>query len=102
MTEDLRPGNPLEEFGPFGRSLFQASRALAIFGGLTFAALVAMSLVSIVGRKPWSAPVPGDVEVLQMCSALAAASFLACCHLMRIGRHRRARSSSSPPTVATR
>lgn len=83
MEENREPSNPLAEFGPVGRALFQAARALAIFGGLTFSALVAMSIVSIVGRKLWSAPVPGDVEVLQMTAAFASASFFSYCHLMR-------------------
>jgi TRAP-type mannitol/chloroaromatic compound transport system permease small subunit len=77
------PANPLAEFGPAGRALYHASRALAIFGGVTFSALVAMSIVSIVGRKIASAPVPGDVEVLQMTAAFASASFFAYCHMVR-------------------
>jgi TRAP-type C4-dicarboxylate transport system permease small subunit len=57
------------------------SRAAAVAGGLVFVALVAMSIVSIVGRKLASAPVPGDVELLQVCSAFAASAFFAHCHL---------------------
>jgi TRAP-type C4-dicarboxylate transport system permease small subunit len=84
MQEQWEPANnPLAEFGPVGRALFHASRALAIFGGVTFSALVVMEIISIVGRKLWSAPVPGDVEVLQMTAAFASASFFAYCHLMR-------------------
>src|SRR5438045_6814573 len=70
-------------FGPFGRLLLRASRGLAIAGGLVFVGLVAMEIVSIVGRKLFSAPVPGDVEVLQMCAAFASAAFFAYCHLAR-------------------
>ena len=62
--------------------LLQASRALAIAGGLVFVALVAMEIVSIVGRKLFSWTVPGDVEVLQMCAAFASATFFAYCHLV--------------------
>ena len=36
-----------------------------------------MSIVSISGRKLFSAPVPGDVEMLQMCAAFASSSFFA-------------------------
>ena len=68
-------------FGPAGRALLFAARQLAIAGGLVFVALVAMSLVSIVGRKLFSWPVPGDVEVLQMCAAFASSTFFAWCHL---------------------
>ena len=52
-TEENEPGpaDPLAEFGPVGRALFRASRALAIFGGITFSALVAMSIVSIMASE---------------------------------------------------
>lgn len=72
-----RPG-----FGPAGHALLAASRALAIGGGLVFVLLVAMSVASIVGRKLASAPVPGDVEILQMTAAFACAAFFAYCHLV--------------------
>jgi len=72
---------PQASFGPAGRALFALSKALAIAGGLVFVALVGMSIVSIVGRKLASAPVPGDVELLQVCAAFASASFFAYCHL---------------------
>ncbi|NDP41729.1 MAG: TRAP transporter small permease [Aromatoleum sp.] len=70
-----------DRFGPGGRLLLITSKYLAIAGGLVFVGLVVMSIVSIVGRKLFSWPVPGDVEVLQMCTAFAAASFFAFCHL---------------------
>jgi len=72
---------PMTDFGPFGRKLLALSKAAAIAGGLVFVALVAMSIVSIVGRKLVSAPVPGDVELLQVCSAFASSAFFAYCHL---------------------
>jgi TRAP-type C4-dicarboxylate transport system permease small subunit len=58
-----------------------ACKLSAFLGGLVFVAIVAMSIISIVGRKLWSAPVPGDVEMLQMAAAFASASFFAYCHL---------------------
>src|SRR5205085_7234546 len=72
----------LMELGPAGRRLLAASRALALAGGAIFVLLVAMSVVSIVGRKLFSMPVPGDVELLQMTAACACACFFAYCHLM--------------------
>uniref|UniRef100_UPI003340681C TRAP transporter small permease n=1 Tax=Castellaniella defragrans TaxID=75697 RepID=UPI003340681C len=68
-------------FGPFGRALLLASKLLAALGGLAFVGLVIMSLISIVGRKLFSAPVPGDMEVLMMVAAAASATFFAYCHL---------------------
>jgi TRAP-type C4-dicarboxylate transport system permease small subunit len=68
-------------FGPAGRALRTVCKWSAIGGGLLFVALVVMSIVSIVGRKVASAPVPGDVELLQLCAAVAASTFFAWCHL---------------------
>jgi TRAP-type C4-dicarboxylate transport system permease small subunit len=74
---------PTLPFGPLGRQLMLACKVAAVAGTLVFTALVGMSIVSITGRKLWSAPVPGDVELLQICSAFAAATFFAYCHLNR-------------------
>jgi TRAP-type C4-dicarboxylate transport system permease small subunit len=74
--------NPLG-FGRTGQLLLAACKVAAIAGAAVFTALVVMSIVSITGRKIWSTPVPGDVELLQVCSAFAAASFFAYCHLSR-------------------
>jgi TRAP-type mannitol/chloroaromatic compound transport system permease small subunit len=38
--------------------------------------------VSIDGRKLFALPVPGDVEMLQMCAAFASSAFFAYCHLV--------------------
>jgi len=70
------------DLGAAGRILLIVTKAVAIAGGLVFVALVAMEIVSIVGRKVFSAPVPGDVEILQMCAAFASATFFAYCHLI--------------------
>lgn len=75
------PRPPIESFGVVGRWLFTATQASAIFGGLVFVLIVAMSIINIVGRKLWSMPVAGDVEMLQMGAAFASASFFAYCHL---------------------
>jgi TRAP-type C4-dicarboxylate transport system permease small subunit len=84
MQEPVAPpdlARALPGFGPWGHRLLAASRAAALAGALVFVALVLLSIVSIVGRKLAAAPVPGDVEILQMCAAFACASFFALCHL---------------------
>jgi TRAP-type C4-dicarboxylate transport system permease small subunit len=63
------------------RLLDHVATVFAMLGGLTFCALVAMSIVSIVGRKLFSAPVQGDVELMQMGAAVGAAAFLPLCEL---------------------
>ena len=70
-------------FGPAGRFLLALSKYVAISGGLVFVAIVAMEIVSIVGRKLFSWTVPGDVELLQMGAAFASAAFFAYCHMVR-------------------
>lgn len=81
LPSALTPASEPVVHGPYGRALRATARALALAGGLVFVGLVGMSIVSIVGRKLASAPVPGDVELLQMCAAFASASFFAWCHL---------------------
>ena len=82
LPHDESP-DPFVQFGPGGMALLSVCKTAAVAGALVFTGLVVMSVVSITGRKLWSAPVPGDVELLQMCSAFAAASFFAYCHLIR-------------------
>ena len=53
----------------------------AMAGGLVFVALVIMSIVSIVGRKLFSHPIEGDMELLMMGAAIGSAAFLPVCEL---------------------
>ena len=81
MSEPSMAVEPSLPESAFGRPLRAACRWSAIGGAMIFVAIVVMSVVSITGRKLFSAPVPGDVEMLQMCAAFASASFFAWCHL---------------------
>lgn len=63
------------------RALVLASKGFAITGGLGFIGMVSMSLVSVVGRKLWSAPINGDVEIVQVVTAVAAAALVPYCTL---------------------
>lgn len=63
------------------RVLTRAATGLAMSGGFIFCALIAMSIVSIVGRKLFSSPVQGDVELMQMGAAVGAAAFLPICEM---------------------
>lgn len=65
----------------FGTLLLSLSRTLALAGGALFIFLIAMSLVSIVGRKLFAMPVPGDLEMMQMGAAVAAATFFPYCQM---------------------
>lgn len=72
-----------QSLGPWGRRLHALTRWFAIGGGLIFIGLVVMSLVSIIGRKIAATPVPGDIEVMQMGTAIASAAMLAYCEMER-------------------
>ena len=61
---------------PAGRVLYALSRLFALAGGLVLVALTLMSLVSIAGRALFSAPLPGDYELVQVGSAIVIAAFL--------------------------
>jgi TRAP-type C4-dicarboxylate transport system permease small subunit len=50
-------------------------------GGLVFVAIVLMSIVSIVGRKLFAAPIEGDMEMLMMGAAVGSAAFLPICEI---------------------
>lgn len=63
------------------RVLHRAASWLAMAGGFVFCALIVMSIFSIVGRKLFSSPVQGDVELMQMGAAVGAAAFLPLCEL---------------------
>jgi TRAP-type C4-dicarboxylate transport system permease small subunit len=69
--------------GPWERRLHGLTRAFAVAGGMGFIALVLMSLVSIIGRKIAAAPIPGDIEIMQMGGAVAAAAMLPFCEMER-------------------
>lgn len=51
----------------------------ALAGGGLFCAIALMSIVSILSRKLFNAPIQGDVELLQMGAAVGAATFLPLC-----------------------
>jgi TRAP-type C4-dicarboxylate transport system permease small subunit len=63
------------------RLLRRLSVGFAVAGGVIVLTMIAMSLVSLVGRKLFSAPIPGDIELLQMLIAVAVASFLPLCEM---------------------
>ncbi len=77
--ELINQRDPVEHF------LVIYGRLMAISGGLLFVALIAMSLVSIIGRKLGFGGVNGDIELMQAGTAVAATAFLPYCTLL--GEH---------------
>lgn len=85
--------------GRFGHALYLTCKAFSLFGGCVFVALTAMSLVSIVGRKLFNMPVPGDLELMQMGCAFASAAFLPYCQMIRGHVRVDFFTSKAPPAV---
>lgn len=70
---------------PLHRFLGPICQGFALAGGLVLVALVTMSLISLVGRKLFAAPIRGDMELMEMGAAIAIAAFLPLCELR--GKH---------------
>lgn len=79
MPHDLVEHDKVEHY------LIMAGKAMAISGGMLFIVLIAMSLVSIIGRKLGYGSVNGDIELMQAGTAVAATAFLPYCTLL--GEH---------------
>jgi TRAP-type C4-dicarboxylate transport system permease small subunit len=99
-------GSAREEAEPTGhhrgptRLLLAVAKAFSLAGGGLFVAMVCLSVVSIVGRKLWSAPVNGDIELLQMGTGVAAAAFFPYCTMM--GEHLRVEFFTAHRSLRTR
>lgn len=62
-------------------ALGRISRWFAVVGGIVVLLVVLMSLVSLIGRKLFSAPIPGDIELLEMAIAVSVTAFLPLCEV---------------------
>lgn len=85
MHDPMGLPHALVERDPVEHYLILAGKAMAVSGGLLFLALIAMSLLSIVGRKLGFGSVNGDIELMQAGTAVAASAFLPYCTLL--GEH---------------
>ncbi|MFC5695365.1 TRAP transporter small permease [Pseudomonas sp. GCM10022186] len=86
MNESLSfDAAPAEGAGLASRALLRTAQGFALGGGFLLLALVAMSLVSIIGRKLFATPIQGDIELVEIGAAVAIAAFLPLCELR--GQH---------------
>lgn len=60
-----------------------ASLALALLGGLALCAAALLTVVSVAGRALFSAPVPGDYEIVEAACAFAVCAALPWCQRRR-------------------
>lgn len=66
-----------------GRVLYDTSRILAIFGGVLLTVIAVMTTVSIIGRKFFNAPIPGDFELVAIGTGICVFAFLPWCQMTR-------------------
>ncbi|MBI1395889.1 MAG: TRAP transporter small permease subunit [Betaproteobacteria bacterium] len=64
-----------------GRALHALSAWTALTGGLVLVAMIALSIVSVLGRWLADSPVQGDFELVQLGCAACVACFLPLCQL---------------------
>lgn len=69
--------------GPLGRALHLVATGVALLGGLVLFALTLLTVISVVGRAAFSAPIPGDFELVELGMAVAIFSFLPYCQIVR-------------------
>jgi TRAP-type C4-dicarboxylate transport system permease small subunit len=62
--------------GPVARLLHVLCVVSAVMGGVVLIAMALMTVVSVIGRAWFSAPILGDVELVQLGIAVCIASFL--------------------------
>jgi TRAP-type C4-dicarboxylate transport system permease small subunit len=66
-----------------GRALYRAATGVAVLGGLVLFALTLLTVISVVGRAAFSAPIPGDFELVELGMAVAIFAFLPYCQIVR-------------------
>lgn len=79
MNESLSFPSTPQHAGFLRRALDITTRTFALAGGLILVGLINMSLVSIIGRKLFSTPIRGDMEIMEVGAAVAIAAFLPLC-----------------------
>ncbi|GAB4178675.1 MAG: hypothetical protein OHK0024_16820 [Thalassobaculales bacterium] len=80
---DRAAGEGAAAGGAAGRLIEAVSAGLAVAGGLVLVAILLASIASILGRALFSAPIPGDFELVEIGCAVAVFSFLPWCQLRR-------------------
>lgn len=63
--------------------IVQLARGVALGGGLLALGIAVLVTISIIGRRVWDQPVPGDFEFVQMATAVTLFAFLPLCQSHR-------------------
>lgn len=86
MSDSGREGGPGDRPARLagGDSLLaRLSRAVALAGGFLLIGVMAMTVVSVIGRYMFNAPIPGDYEITELVCGIAVFAFFPYCHVRR-------------------
>lgn len=67
--------------GSLKRWLERLARAVALAGGLLLVGVMGMTVISVLGRYLFNAPVPGDYEITELAIGIAVFAFFPYCHI---------------------
>jgi len=86
MTETEVEGGPRKRLAPsrddpFGARLFVFSEGLAVFGGVSLLFITVFTVLSVVGRTAFDAPILGDQEIVELGGAVAIFAFMPYCQM---------------------
>ena len=59
----------------------RVGRAVAMAGGVLLIGIMAMTVISVIGRYAFNAPIPGDYEITELVCGVAVFAFFPYCHL---------------------
>ena len=59
----------------------RVSRTAAMAGGLLLIGVMAMTVISVIGRYIFNAPIPGDYEITELVCGVAVFAFFPYCHM---------------------
>jgi TRAP-type C4-dicarboxylate transport system permease small subunit len=86
MAETAAEGAPRRRVGaprgdPFGARLFALSEGLAVLGGISLLVVTVFTVLSVVGRTGFDAPILGDQEIVELGCAIAIFAFMPYCQM---------------------
>ena len=71
---------PFSEGHDIGARLERLARLVAIAGGMLLIGVVLMTVISVLGRYLFNAPIPGDYELTELACGIAVFAFFPYCH----------------------
>lgn len=78
--DTARGPSPYSPGHRIGAHLERLARIVAIAGGMLLIGVVLMTVISVLGRYLFNAPIPGDYELTELACGIAVFAFFPYCH----------------------